>query len=184
MVLDAQLKDLMDQMNIPQAGRAGMLNMNPKQKKGLIDQFQAQLAAKQSGKKKGPSGKEWSKKFNSTDVKWNILKDFEVVLKASDKEFANDFIQELGLKRLCRVSREHNNAKFDQQILAVFKAIMNTSPDVIKHIINDDQTIITIVSKVNNRKIASYSFISYIIAIIHSYTSNCTNSTSYPLNAA
>ena len=130
-----------------------MLKLPDAQKKIMISQYKTKLAASQTKQKE--SGSDWSKKFNTFDVKWNVLKEFEVVLKDSDKKFAEDFIQELGLKRLCRVSREHKNPQFDTQILTVFKAIIDASPAVEIAMIIDDQTISTIVSKV---QIYPYSY--------------------------
>ena len=145
--LDKQITDLMEELNIPKSGRGGILKLPELKKKMMLESFKQKLEAKKNNKNK-VSGKEWSKKFNDSKVDWKLLKEFEVVLKDSDSKFADEFIQELGLKRLCRVSRENVNNQYDIQILLIFKAIIDTSQDIIKDMINDEQTVTTIVSKV------------------------------------
>ena len=144
--LDKQIIDLMEKLSIPKSARAGILNKDDNMKKMMLEQFKAKLAAEENKKKE--TGREWSKKFNNSKVEWKILKEFEVVIKDSDAKFAEEFIQELGLKRLCRVSRDNRNNQFDTQILTIFKSIIDVSEDIVKDMINDDQTVTTIVSKV------------------------------------
>ena len=145
--LDKDITALMEQLNIPKAGREAVLKLPEAQKQIMLAQYQRKLSS--ADKQPKASGKEWSQKMiDPQTVSWQLLKQFEVIIKDSASTFCTEFIQELGLKRLCRVSREHTSTQFDLQILLIFKAIIDTKQTIIKDIINDDQCVTTIVSKV------------------------------------
>eukprot|EP01084_Bolivina_argentea_P302073 521343_1 len=145
--LDQQIINLMEQLNIPKSGRDGVLKLPEAQKKQMLEGYKAKLSTATT--KKSESGKDWSNKFNiGKSINRKLLQEFTVVIKDSDRKFAEEFIQELGMKRLCRIS--HDNISFDSQILLIFKAIIDSSQTIIKDIVNDDLTITTIVSKVDS----------------------------------
>eukprot|EP01084_Bolivina_argentea_P302072 521342_1 len=144
--LDQQIINLMEQLNIPKSGRDGVLKLPEAQKKQMLEGYKAKLSTATT--KKSESGKDWSNKFNiGKSINRKLLQEFTVVIKDSDRKFAEEFIQELGMKRLCRIS--HDNISFDSQILLIFKAIIDTSQTIIKDIVNDNLTITTIASKVD-----------------------------------
>ena len=168
--LNQEIQSLMEQLNIPQPAREALLKKNDAEKELLIQQFQMKMAMNNNQRKE--SGKDWSNKLKTDNVDGKLLKTFQIVLNDSDKKFAMEFIEELGLKRLSRlrsVGGEH-----DLQILMIFKAIMDTAPEIKNHMIDDDQCINNIVAKVWGHTIY-YTLYYYLWIYTMYYTVYCSH---------
>eukprot|EP01084_Bolivina_argentea_P182601 315182_1 len=149
--LDKKIINLMDQLNIPKSGREGLLKMPETKKRTLLKEYQAKLSSKPKSKK---SAKEWSHKLKGKKIAWKLLSNLKLVIQDSSSSFSREFIQELGLKHICRISQQEKNAndtKFQKQILLIFKALIDSSPENIRAVVDNDQFVATIVSKVDSK---------------------------------
>lgn len=149
--LDQKLKELMEQLNIPFAGRAAILKLTPEIKGKMLESYKERLKSEQTSKKRKATGKEWAKRLIlHPKMKLDLLKEFTVVLNDSDAKFAQKFMEELGLNHLCRISMEKQGQKqWDFQILTIVKALIDTAPQVIQTVIKHERIISVIVTKID-----------------------------------
>eukprot|EP01084_Bolivina_argentea_P153961 268412_1 len=148
--IDKEIMDCMEQLSIPKSQRSSILKFDKKKKKTMLQQYKIMLESSKS--KSNKSGKEWSRSFkNSKKVTLNLLTEFVVIIQDSKAIFTKEFIKASGLKHLCCVcTQKQNDIKFSKQILLTFKALIDSSPDNIKAVLDDAKTISTIVSQVDS----------------------------------